>query len=196
MTPLERVEDEALVEALLLSEGEPMTVEEIAGRLPPGANVMAALTGLSTAYAGRAIQVVEVAGGWTLRTRPEASGLCRAMLAKPVRLSKAAQETLAVIACFQPVTRPEIERVRGVALAKGTLDILIWSGFVRPGARRQTPGNPLTFVTTEAFLRQYSLAGLDELPGMDRMREQKLLDVAPDVGALAQAAESALSEES
>jgi len=194
MTPLERVEDEALVEALLLSEGEPMTADEIAGRLPPGANVMAALAGLSAAYAGRAIQVVEVVGGWTLRTRPETSGLCRTMLAKPVRLSKAAQETLAVIAYFQPVTRPEIERVRGVTLAKGTLDILIWSGFVRPGARRQTPGNPLTFVTTEAFLRQYSLAGLDELPGMDRMREQKLLDIAPDVGALAQAAESALPE--
>lgn len=191
----ERSEDESLVETLLFTEGEPMSADEMAERLPPGVDVMACLARLAEAYASRSLQVVEVAGGWTLRTRPETSGLCRALLAKPIRMSKAAQETLAVIAYFQPVTRPEIERIRGVALAKGTLDILIWSGFVRPGMRRQSPGNPLTFVTTEAFLRQYSLASLEELPGIARLREERLLDASPDVGALARAADDALRDE-
>lgn len=194
MAPLEHEDDERLVEALLFSEADPMTAEDIAARLPPGADVMACLAALSAAYEGRAVQVVEVAGGWTLRTRSEASGLCRTLLPKPLKLSRAAQETLAVIAYFQPVTRPEIERVRGVALAKGTLDILVWSGMVRPGARRQTPGNPLTFLTTETFLRQYALRDLDALPGIETLREGRLLDAAPDVGALAMAADEAMQE--
>lgn len=179
---MSEIPDVSLVETILLSSRDPVPEEEIAGRLPPGADVRACLAQLSSQYEGRALTVVEVAGGWTVRTAPEHSWLCRHMLAKPPRLSRAAQETLATIAYFQPVTRPEIERVRGVALAKGTLDLLIYAGYVRPGARRQTPGQPLTFVTTDAFLRAYSLKSLDDLPGIERVRAEGLLDPSPDIG--------------
>lgn len=176
------IRDESIVEMLLLTSGGPVPLEDIEARLPPGADAAACLARLSSDYASRSLAVVEVPGGWTVRTRPEHSGLCRDMLAKPPRISRAAIETLAVIAYFQPVTRPEIERIRGVALSKGTLDILIWAGWVRPGARRQAPGSPLTFVTTEAFLRQYAFGSLEDLPGIARLREDGLLDAVPDIG--------------
>lgn len=174
--------DESLVEAILLSSPLPVPLADLAERLPPGVDVTACLAKLSEDYEGRGLTLVEAAGGWTARTRPEASELCRAMLPKPQRVSKTAMETLAVIAAFQPVTRPEIERVRGVALARGTLDILMLVGWVRPGPRRASPGNPLTFVTTDAFLRHFSIASPEELPGIERMREEGLLDARPDIG--------------
>lgn len=174
--------DESLVEAILLSSPDPVPLRELEERLPPGIDVPACLAKLAEEYEGRGIMLSEVAGGWTARTRPEKSGLCRSMLPKPPRISRAAMETLAVIALFQPVTRPEIERIRGVALARGTLDLLIWAGWVRPGARRAAPGNPLTFVTTDAFLRHFSLSSRDEIPGIERMREEGLLDPEPDIG--------------
>ena len=178
----ERTSDVSVVEALLLSSQDPLPLDEIGSRLPPGADPRACLAALAEEYEGRAISVVEVAGGWTVRTVPAHSGLCRLLLPKPVKLSRAAYETLAVIAYFQPVTRPEIERVRGVALAKGILDILIFAGLVRPGGRRQAPGSPLTFVTTEAFLRAYALGSIEDLPGISRLREEGLLDASPDIG--------------
>jgi len=171
-----------LVEAILLTSTEPLALGDIADRLPDGMDVRSALRELAEAYDTRSIMLVEVAGGWCIRTRPEHSDLCRRILPRPLRLSKAALETLAVIAYFQPVTRPEIERIRGVSLAKGTIDMLVWAGLVRPGPRRQTPGNPMTFLTTDAFLRQFDLRSLDDLPGIDEMRSSGLLADPSETG--------------
>lgn len=164
-----------MVEAILLTSRDPLPITEISARLPHACDVRAALADLAQDYEGRSLLLVEVAGGWTVRTRPEHSDLCRKLLPRQIRLTRAAMETLAVIAYFQPVTRPEIERVRGVSLAKGTLDMLIWAGLVRPGPRRKTNGNPMTFLTTDAFLSQFDVGSLDRLPGLEEMRSDGLL---------------------
>jgi len=164
-----------MVEAILLTSRDPLTIDDIAERLPVRADVRASLAELAEAYEGRSISVIETAGGWCVRTRPEHSDLCRKILPRPLRLTRAALETLTVIAYFQPITRSEIERVRGVSLAKGTMDMLVWAGLVRPGPRRQTPGTPMTFLTTDAFLRQFDIRSLDDLPGIGEMREAGLL---------------------
>jgi Predicted transcriptional regulator containing the HTH domain len=158
-----------IVELMLVGGGRPLTISEIAARLPYPADVKEIIDELNADYAGRSIMVVEIQPErFAVRTRPEASDLCRALLPRAARLSPAALQTLSVIAYFQPVTRSEIERVRGVALSKGTLDILIFLGWVRPGPRRASPGSPMTFVTTDAFLHQFNLNTLDDLPEMDR----------------------------
>jgi segregation and condensation protein B len=184
------VTPDMLVEQVLMTSPDPLTVEGIEARIPFPVDARASLVRLKADYAGRSIDVVEAAGGWCIRTRPEHSDLCRAFLPKHVRLTRAASETLSVVAHLQPVTRSEIERVRGVSLAKGTLDMLLWAGLVRPGQRRASPGNPMTFVTTERFLRQYDLKSLDGLPSMDEMREKGLLDAQAGV-ALVQADDGA-----
>jgi len=171
-----------IVELMLVGGGRPMTISEIAARLPYPADVREIIDELNADYAGRSIMVVEIQPErFAVRTRPEASDLCRALLPRASRLSPAALQTLSVIAYFQPVTRSEIERVRGVALSKGTLDILIFLGWVRPGPRRASPGSPMTFVTTDAFLHQFNLNTLDDLPEMDRLREEGLLDPAAGI---------------
>lgn len=171
-----KTEDHHLVEALLISSRDPLSVSDLSDRLPLGVDVEACLEKLSEDYRDRSISIVEVPGGWTIRTKPESSDLCRELLSKPLRMTRSTLETLAIIAYFQPVTRTEIERVRGVSLAKGTLDILIWAGLVRPGPRRQTPGSPLTFLTTDQFLRQYSFVDLEDLPHIAALREEGLLN--------------------
>lgn len=168
--------DRFLVETIILSSKEPVSYNDLQNRIPRGVDIHDCLTELSREYESRSITLLEVAGGWTIRTKPECSDLCRKLLAQIPRMSNAALETLTIIAYFQPVTRSEIERVRGVTLAKGTLDILIWAGYVRPGARRASPGNPLTFVTTEAFLRQFNLNNLDDLPEISQLRSAGLLN--------------------
>lgn len=170
-----------LVELVLIGGGRPLTVAEILDRLPYHADVPEILSELSSDYEQRSIQIVEVQDGrWAIRTRPEASDLCRRLLRRPLRMTPAAMQTLAVIAYFQPVTRSDIERVRGVSLSKGTLDVLIYAGWVKPGPRRATPGNPMTFLTTDAFLHHYNLRDLDQLPDIARLREEGLLN--PETG--------------
>lgn len=170
------------VEALLFAAAGPLTVDDLAGRLPEGADVAAALAELSTLYEGRGVVLAQVAGGWRFQTAEDLAWLMTEERDEPRRLSKAAQETLAIIAYHQPVTRAEIEAVRGVQASKGTLDVLLELGLVRMRGRRRTPGRPVTYGTTDAFLEHYGLASLSDLPGLAEMKAAGLLslDLPPD----------------
>lgn len=165
------------VEALLFAAARPLTVEDLAGRLPEGADVAGALAALKTQYETRGVVLFEVAGGWRFQTAEDLAWLMTEERDEPRRLSKAAQETLAIIAYHQPVTRAEIEAVRGVQASKGTLDVLLELGLVRMRGRRRTPGRPVTYGTTDAFLEHYGLATLGDLPGMAEMKAAGLLSL-------------------
>jgi segregation and condensation protein B len=165
-----------MVEALLFAASEPLDARSIAARLPDGADVGAALAGLKQSYAGRGVELAEVAGKWRFQTAADLGWLLVETRQEPRRLSKAALETLAVIAYHQPCTRAEVEDVRGVAVGKGTLDTLIELGWVRPRGRRRSPGRPLTFGTTDVFLAHFGLISVDDLPGKDDLKAAGLLD--------------------
>ena len=183
----ERMELLRLLEALLFAAPEPLSEEELTRRLGEEADIAGLLGELSEHYAGRGVNLVRLAGGWTFRTAPDLAPFL--VNERPVskKLSRAAVETLAVIAYHQPVTRAEIEAIRGVALARGTLDRLLEAGWVRPKGRRDSPGRPLTWATTPAFLAHFGLDSLNELPGIDELRAAGLLDIGPAV--LGEAAE-------
>ncbi|WP_327211087.1 SMC-Scp complex subunit ScpB [Rhizobium leguminosarum] len=177
----------SLIELVLLGSGRAMTEAEIAERMPWPLGVREAIVELAQEYGDRGVQIVEVEPAkWAVRTRPEDSDLCRRLLPRPLRMSPAAMQTLAVIAYFQPVTRSDVERIRGVSLSKGTLDVLVYAGWVRPGPRRAAPGNPMTFLTTDAFLHHFNLTSLDDLPDAARLREEGVLDATPgiDIGGI------------
>lgn len=178
----ESIKDHHLIETILMSSRSPVSLEELKTRLPNGSNIELLLRTLNDEYENRSLQVIEVAGGWTIQTKPEYSDFCRTLLKKPIRLSNAAIETLTIIAMFQPVTRPEIERIRGVSTAKAILDLLLWSEWIRPGPRRQTPGNPLTFIATNKFLQQFNYRSFDDIPGIQEARESGLLNADKDLG--------------
>jgi segregation and condensation protein B len=170
------------IEALLFAAAAPLTLEDLAKRLPEGADIEAGLAELSALYEGRGVVLANVAGGWRFQTAADLAWLMTEERDEPRRLSKAAQETLAIIAYHQPVTRAEIESVRGVAASRGTLDVLLELGLVRMRGRRRTPGRPVTFGTTDAFLEHYGLAALADLPGLAEMKAAGLLslDLPPD----------------
>jgi segregation and condensation protein B len=170
-----------LLEALLFAAPEPLSEAELALRLGEEADVPALLGALAETYAERGINLVGVAGGWTFRTAPDLASALRNERDVPRRLSRAAVETLAVIAYHQPVTRAEIEAIRGVGLARGTLDRLLESGWVQPKGRREAPGRPLNWVTTPQFLAHFGLDSLKELPGVEELRQSGLLDLSPAV---------------
>jgi len=170
-------EAEREIEALLFAAAGPLSLEEMAARLPEGADVAGALELLKARYAGRGVELVEVAGRWRLQTAQDLAWLMTEEREEPRRLSKAAQETLAIIAYHQPVTRAEIEAVRGVQASKGTLDVLLELGLVRMRGRRRTPGRPVTYGTTDAFLEHYGLVSLADLPGMAEMKAAGLLSL-------------------
>lgn len=165
-----------MVEALLFASTEAIEAGALAARLPEGADVGAALAKLKRLYAGRGVELVEVAGAWRFQTAAGIGDNLRDDATVQKRLSKAALETLAIIAYHQPVTRAEIEEIRGVAVGRGTLDHLMEIGWVRPRGRRRSPGKPLTFGTTQGFLEHFGLAGLDDLPGKADMKAAGLLD--------------------
>ena len=165
------------VEALLFAAAGPLSVADLARRLPDGANVEAAIAELRAAYAGRGVELVCVAGCWRFQTADDLAFLMTEEREEPRRLSKAAQETLAIIAYHQPVTRAEIESVRGVQASRGTLDVLLELGLVRMRGRRRTPGRPVTFGTTDGFLEHYGLANLADLPGATEMKALGLLNL-------------------
>src|SRR5215208_4086088 len=165
-----------IAEALLFAAREPLAAQELAGRLPEGSDVAAVLADLAEHYADRGVNLVQVAGKWAFRTAGDLSFLLARDVVEPRKLSRAAMETLAIIAYHQPVTRAEIEEIRGVVTSKGTLDLLLETGWIRPRGRRKTPGRPLTFGTTEAFLSQFSLEALSDLPGLEELRGTGLLD--------------------
>lgn len=175
-------ETERQIEALLFAAAGPLSVEDLAKRLPANADVPAAIAALQKTYEGRGVELACVAGRWRFQTAEDLAFLMTEEREEPRRLSKAAQETLAIIAYHQPVTRAEIESVRGVQASKGTLDVLLELGLVRMRGRRRTPGRPVTYGTTDAFLEHYGLANLADLPGVAEMKAAGLLslDLPPD----------------
>ncbi len=163
-------------EALLFAGGEPITAKALGEKLGPAVDVAAVLMKLKAAYAERGVQLVEAGGAWRFQSAPDLASLFAETREAPRRLPKAAMETLAVIAYHQPVTRAEIEDIRGVSLSRGSMELLLEIGWIRPRGRRRTPGRPLTFGTTDAFLSQFGLASLDALPGKDDLKGLGLLD--------------------
>ena len=175
-------EIERRVEALLFAAAGPLSAAEMARRLPEGADIGRALAGLRTRYEGRGVELECVADRWRFRTSPDLSFLMTEEREEPRRLSKAALETLAIIAYHQPVTRAEIESVRGVSISRGTLDLLLEMGFVRLRGRRRTPGRPVTYATADRFLEHFGLASVHDLPGAADMRAAGLLDLSLPTG--------------
>jgi len=166
---------ERAVEALLFAAAGPLSGAELAERLP-GADVELALARLSARYQGRGVELACVAERWRFQTAADLAPLMTATREEPRRLSRAALETLAIIAYHQPVTRAEIEEIRGVATSKGTLDALLETGWVRPRGRRRAPGKPVTYGTTDAFLQHFGLPSLKDLPGLAELKGLGLLD--------------------
>jgi segregation and condensation protein B len=180
------------VEALLFAAAGPLSEADLAKRLPEGADIEGAIAVLQGRYAGRGVELVNVAGAWRFQTAEDLAWLMTDERDEPRRLSRAAQETLAIVAYHQPVTRAEIEAVRGVQASKGTLDVLLELGMVRMRGRRRTPGRPITYGSTDAFLEHYGLASLTDLPGAAEMRAAGLLSLdlpadfaVPDPNSLA-----------
>jgi segregation and condensation protein B len=175
----ERAQELRLIEALLFAVAEPIGEAALSRHLDEAVDVAGLLRELAESYAGRGVNLVRLAGGWAFRTAPDLAAKLR--IERPVarKLSRAAVETLAVIAYHQPVTRAEIEQIRGVALGKGTIDTLMEAGWVRPKGRRAGPGRPLLWATTPGFLVHFGLDSLNELPALEELRAAGLLDLAP-----------------
>ncbi|HRO13796.1 MAG TPA: SMC-Scp complex subunit ScpB [Paracoccus sp. (in: a-proteobacteria)] len=172
-----------MVEALLFASAAPMTLRDLAARMPVGSDPAEALRRLRARYDGRGVELVRVGDAWAFRTAADLGFLMQQQVVETRRLSRAATETLAIIAYHQPVTRAEIEELRGVAAGRGTLDQLIGMGWVRLGRRRQTPGRPVTFVVTDVFLDHFGLSGTDDLPGLAELRAAGLLDTRPPMSS-------------
>lgn len=159
-----------VVEALLFASAQPLPAEELARSVPAGVAIEEVLAQLTALYAPRGVNLRAVAGGYAFRTAPDLGYLLAAEAEPPRKLSRAALEVLAIIAYHQPVTRAEIEEIRGVATAKGTLDILLEAGWVRLRGRRRSPGRPVTFGTTPGFLDHFGLERIDDLPGLEELK--------------------------
>ncbi len=165
-----------IAEALLFAAAEPLDEESLAQRLPEGTNVQEVLAGLVAQYEGHGVGLIKVAGRWAFVTAPDLAPILSRYKEVPRKLSRAAVETLAIIAYHQPVTRAEIEEVRGVAISKGTLDTLLETGWVRMRGRRKVPGRPVTYGVTDEFLIHFGLESLQDLPGIDELKAAGLLD--------------------
>ncbi|MGR3496689.1 SMC-Scp complex subunit ScpB [Citreimonas sp.] len=169
-------EQERMVEAILFASAEPVTVAELAARMPHGCDPAEALAHLRKRYEGRGVRLVRVGDAWAMRTAPDLGFLMSRETVEHRKLSRAAMETLAIIAYHQPVTRAEIEEIRGVSVSRGTVDLLLELEWVRFGRRRMTPGRPVTFVVTETFLDHFGLESARDLPGLAELRAAGLLD--------------------
>ncbi|WBU57435.1 SMC-Scp complex subunit ScpB [Paracoccus sediminicola] len=172
-------EQERMVEAMLFASAQPVSLRDLAERMPQGADAAEAVARLRSRYEGRGVELTRVGDAFAFRTAPDLSFLMQTETIETRRLSRAATETLAIIAYHQPVTRAEIEEIRGVATSRGTLDQLIEQGWVRVGRRRMTPGRPVTFVVTEEFLDHFGLETARDLPGLSELRAAGLLDSRP-----------------
>jgi segregation and condensation protein B len=165
-----------MLEALLFATAEPLDEKSIAARLPEGADVRALLHELKEQYATRGVNIVRVGGKWAIRTATDLGHLMTKEASEPKKLSRAAIETLAIIAYHQPVTRAEIEAIRGVTISRGTLDVLMETGWVRLRGRRRAPGRPVTYGTTEEFLNHFGLESIDDLPGLEELKGAGFLE--------------------
>jgi segregation and condensation protein B len=165
-----------LLEALLFASAVPLDEKTLGKRLPDGVDIKVALRDLQADYASRGVNLVHIGDKWTFRTAADLSWLMTREVVETRKLSRAAIETLAIVAYHQPVTRTEIEEIRGVATSRGTLDVLLETTWIRPRGRRKTPGRPLTFGTTEAFLSQFGIEALGDLPGLEELKGTGLLD--------------------
>jgi len=163
------------VEATIFASADPLTVEDIQGHAGDG-DVQAALRALTEIYAGRGVELVERGGRWHFQTAPDLAYLLRRTREEPRRLSRAATETLAIIAYHEPSSRAEIEAIRGVQISKGTLDVLMEAGWVRTAGRREAPGRPLLYATTPEFLTHFGLGSRKDLPGIEDLKAAGLLD--------------------
>jgi len=178
-------EQERMVEAVLFASADPVTVAELAARMPHGCDPAEALVHLRKRYDGRGVALVRVGDAWAFRTAPDLGHLMRKETVETRKLSRAAIETLAIVAYHQPVTRTEIEEIRGVAVSRGTVDQLLELDWIRLGRRRMTPGRPVTFVVTEHFLDHFGLESARDLPGLKELRAAGLLDNRPLPGTMA-----------
>jgi segregation and condensation protein B len=185
MTPSEtesdlRADQLRLLEALLFAASAPLDDESIAQRLPQGADILGLIAELGEHYRARGVNLVNVAGGWSFRTAPDLGPRLKLEQVVTRKLSRAGIETLAIIAYHQPVTRAEIEEIRGVVVSSGTLDVLMEAGWIAPKGRRETPGRPVTWATTDAFLSHFGLADRSDLPGIDELKAAGLIGPRPD----------------
>jgi segregation and condensation protein B len=172
-------EQERMVEAILFATSEPVTVRELESRMPHGCDAREALEHLRKRYEGRGVNVVKVGDAWAIRTAADLSFLMQKETVETRKLSRAAVETLAIIAYHQPVTRAEIEEIRGVSVSRGTVDQLLEMEWIRFGRRRMTPGRPVTFVVTPEFLDHFGLESARDLPGLKELRSAGLLESRP-----------------
>ena len=179
---VERAEELRILEALLFAAEEPLDEKTLAARLPAGVDVRALLSQLQHEYASRGVNLVRIAGKWTLRTASDLAWLLTRESQVPRKLSRAAIETLSIVAYHQPVTRAEIEDIRGVTTSKGTLDVLLETGWIRLRGRRKAPGRPVTYGTTEAFLSHFGLDALADLPGLDELKGAGLIEGSVPAG--------------
>jgi len=176
-------EQERMVEAILFASAEPVSVAELNARMPHGADAAAVLPLLRARYEGRGVRLVRVGEAWAMRTAPDLGFLMQKETVQVRKLSRAAVETLAIIAYHQPVTRAEIEEIRGVSVSRGTVDQLLELEWIRFGRRRMTPGRPVTYVVTQNFLDHFGLESARDLPGLKELRAAGLLDSRPLPGA-------------
>jgi segregation and condensation protein B len=176
-------EQERMVEAILFATADPVTVTELIGRMPHGCDPAEALAHIRKRYEGRGVNIVKVGDAWAIRTAGDLGFLMQKETVETRKLSRAAIETLAIVAYHQPVTRAEIEEIRGVSVSRGTVDQLIELEWIRFGRRRMTPGRPVTFVVTPNFLDHFGLENARDLPGLKELRSAGLLENRPPPGA-------------
>ena len=169
-------EQQRMVEAILFASSTPVTVAELKNRMPQGSDPVFALDELKVQYSSRGVNLVKVGDGWAMRTSADLSFLMRKETIETRKLSRAAVETLAIIAYHQPVTRLEIEEVRGVGVSKGTVDLLLEMDWIKFGRRKMTPGRPVTFVVTQHFLDHFGLESAKDLPGLKELKSAGLLE--------------------
>ncbi|KIT14415.1 SMC-Scp complex subunit ScpB [Jannaschia aquimarina] len=172
-------EQERMVEALLFASAAPLTVGELQARLPHGCDARPALENLAKRYQGRGVELRKLGEAWAFRTSSDLAHLMTRETVETRKLSRAAVETLAIVAYHQPVTRAEIEEIRGVSLSKGTIEQLMELDWIRLGKRRMTPGRPVTFVVTGAFMDHFGLESVRDLPGLKELRAAGLLEATP-----------------
>ncbi len=177
-------EQERMVEAVLFASPEPVTVADLEARMPHGSDAAQALELLRKRYEGRGVQVVKVGDAWAIRTAPDLGFLMQKETVETRKLSRAAVETLAIVAYHQPCTRAEIEEIRGVSVSRGTIDQLLEMEWIRLGRRRMTPGRPVTFVVTPQFLDHFGLESARDLPGLKELRAAGLLENRPPPGTM------------